>query len=499
MISRFLKYSVFSLITLFYLWIGTAGTFTFDFSLHGITQIKQFSSYNILAESFLSKRLDLPVQVPPALTKLSDPYDPEINEIFRVNEGLHDLVFFNHNLYIYFGPTPAVILYLPYEALTQHYLPDGFVVFLFTFGTLIFGGMILGYLKKNYFPHLPEWIYLLGISVMGICNLSPYLLRRPAINEIAVASGSFFLTAGLYYVCLACKEDFKNCKNIIILSLFAGLGAGARLNFILSGTVMLLIILFYIWKNKRLIPSHTRHVFALIIPFVVIVILLLIYNYLRFGSIFDFGLSHQLTVVNQPKIPLFDCSKIIMHGSYYLFRPPLLSPVFPFIYMKNLPDQSARMIGLLVSVPFIVYSIIIFLLGYLFKTNKSQMEVIDFFPKREFKIICSVFLSNFFVVTSYCFVNMRYAADFMTMLIIISMVIWFYTDNSLIIKKKWKYFSRCIGIMACIISIGLCVLFSLTGESFTFKNHRKQFEKVEGLFKPLSNFISKITQEPNPY
>src|SRR5579862_7590730 len=81
------------------------------------------SYYNLLVEGFHDGHLSLKKEAPLGLTQLADPYDPAANAHFRLGpDRLQDLSYYKGRLYLYFGVTPALILFWPFVALTGHYL-----------------------------------------------------------------------------------------------------------------------------------------------------------------------------------------------------------------------------------------------------------------------------------------------------------------------------------------------------------------------------------------
>src|ERR1039457_507256 len=77
--------------------------------------------YNLLARALRAGQLNLPLDVPPGFARLADPYDPAANERYRLLEDhpLHDLSYYKGKLFLYFGITPALVVFGPYTALTD--------------------------------------------------------------------------------------------------------------------------------------------------------------------------------------------------------------------------------------------------------------------------------------------------------------------------------------------------------------------------------------------
>ncbi len=79
--------------------------------------------YNLLVQGFRDGHLSLKKEVPTGFARLANPYDPEANRVYRgLPYGLSDLSYYKGRFYLYFGVTPALILFWPFVALTGHYL-----------------------------------------------------------------------------------------------------------------------------------------------------------------------------------------------------------------------------------------------------------------------------------------------------------------------------------------------------------------------------------------
>ena len=91
------------------------------------------SYYNQLVQGFRSGQLNLKREIPPGLAELTDPYDPAANRSYRLKGEypVQDLSYYKGKLYLYFGVTPALLLFWPYTALTGSYLLHKDVVVFF--------------------------------------------------------------------------------------------------------------------------------------------------------------------------------------------------------------------------------------------------------------------------------------------------------------------------------------------------------------------------------
>jgi len=481
------------LIILFYAWTTTVGTFKF---------YPKNNNYNLLSIAFLHGQLNLPVQVPKALLKLSDPYDPILNKESRMM-GIHDFSLYNKKLYLYFGATPALILFIPYKLITKKIMPYNMAIFIFSTGILIWSFLILLHLKKKYFNSIPEWFVFLSTLIIGIANGVAVLLRRPDMYEVAIASGCFFLTGAIYFLCLSINNP--SLLKLFIAGLFLGFSVGSRPHFVFSGICLILLFCFYFRKSGF---NHVFKLFAtLAIPFSFIVFLILLYNYFRFGNIFEFGVKYQLAGMNSHLYSLFGLKNILGKIHLTLYCAPSLSPTFPFIYPKFWMPPSPpfppgettpeRVAGLIPSVPFVLLLLIgplCEILLRLFNKTKELIEII--FPIREFLIILIPGLINLFFLFLYTGSVLRYNVDFFNYFILASILIWFYFDRFLNKNGITRNFLRIFALMFGIVSILNGISYSILGSCNDFRSvDPEQFHRIKSYFKPVSDFLYLILKQ----
>src|SRR5205814_5982790 len=95
--------------------------------------------YNLLVQGFRNGQLNLEREAPAGFKRLENPYNYNESKPYLLIPGalLHDLSYFNGKFYLYFGVTPALVLFWPYTALTGHSLlhRDATVIF-FSIGFL---------------------------------------------------------------------------------------------------------------------------------------------------------------------------------------------------------------------------------------------------------------------------------------------------------------------------------------------------------------------------
>lgn len=454
-------------ISIFYLWTVTRGTFSFGF--HDKTENIMFLRFHLLGEAFLKGQLNLPIEVPSGLLNLPDQYDPIANKDIRW-KGYHDLSFYKDKLYMYYGPTPALVLYIPFHLLTMKTLKmtDRFAVFAFCVGTLIWVTLLLSFLKKKYFSELPEWMLLVAIGVCGLGNIIPFLLKIGHTYQVAISCGYFFLIGAVYLFCRSLDSLKPKLWMLALGSLFLGLSIGGRIFLIFPSVVLIIFLLVYIYKSNDFGSKDISFRFvttlSLTIPFLFCLALVFLYNYFRFDSIFENGLHYQLTSMHC-KLIYFE--GLILNLYHYLFKPPVINSTFPFIHAGYWQSPVCvfecvePIYGLITCVPF---TLILFFspFYYLFKREavfKNSVNV--YFPKLEFWIIFLPCAVNFLLLNLYQYVTSRFHGDYMTLLILACSLLWFYFNAKLANNLQNQRFMQIYFLLFSLISIICGIAFSL--------------------------------------
>ena len=130
----------------------------------------QDTYYNLLVRALRAGQLNLPMEVPPGFAQLANPYDPIANRAYRSMDGhpLHDLSYYQGKLYLYFGITPALVLFWPYKALTGHYLLHAAAVAIFCSVGFLASAGLLRVLGQRYFAEVGVGVVTSGTLGLGL-------------------------------------------------------------------------------------------------------------------------------------------------------------------------------------------------------------------------------------------------------------------------------------------------------------------------------------------
>lgn len=426
------------------------------------------SYYSHLAAGFSEGHLYLPVEPRPELLTLADPYDPAQNEPYR----LHDASLCKGKYYLYFGPTPALILYLPFRWITGQPLPDRLAVYFFAFGGFVWAALLLFHLREKYFRTVPEWMLRLTILVAGLANCSLYNFRRAATYEVAISCGVFFLTGAVYFFCRAIESNRIKPPMLALASLLLGLAVGARPQFVLSG--VLLLPMAYRVRREENGGDGAMGLSAAFLPFLACLMLLAAYNHLRFGSPFDFGHKYQLAGLHLNRVH-YGKPEFIAPGIYlFIFKWPTFSSSFPFVHpLPNLPQFLTPslpyfredMVGLLPGIPIVNLLYLCPLLYGLcrLKTSsqtESRAAANPVFPRWEFAFIAIPACLNLATFLLLPMVTLRYLTDYATLFILAASVVWFHFHEKIPPHSTCAQLLRAIAAASCVFSILLGYAFS---------------------------------------
>ena len=385
---------------------------------------------------------------------LSNPYDPQL----RISEKVPfawDHAFYKGHYYMYFGITPVFCIFLPYRLITGHSLTTYHATQLFTSVFII--GLFLLFLTiaKIFFKELPLSVYL-SLSVCFSFMSVWYISAAPALYCTAISAGLAFGIWSIYFFIKSAYQSSNETNELINLSIGSFLGAltfGCRPPVALFN-IILVPILISLTNKRELNGKQILKLLTALSPYVIVGILLMIYNYLRFENPFEFGQSYQLTNTDQHTYgPLgnFNLSKILSGLNYMNFN-----------FIAN---------NILAKGIFITFPILFFSIGGLFSTkvrNSVKTNKLGF-------LIAFMLLGNILISTidSTCspFLIPRYRTDLCWITTIPTyMIIGILHQNT-----KNKQFLNIIIYLLTIFSIVMCVVLFLEPHDNNFTYYYYNF------------------------
>ena len=292
--------------------------------------------YALLTDAFLAGQTSLLVQPAAKLLALPDPYDSSANGRFR----LHDASLYHGKYYLYFGPTPALVLFLPYKVLTGSHLPARIGVALFCAGGFACSCGLFFLLAKREKWDCPRWFASAAVLSLGTAPGVAFLVTRPSFYEVAISAGYCFVMAGFLLTAHSLGQDRPRVSSLIGGGLCFGLAAGCRPNFAFLAVLMVVLVG---WRAR----SHKTRAVAFAGPVVICGFLLAAYNYTRFQNPLDFGIQYALLDNRSDLNDHFGHSleNLLPSLSVLVFSPVRLPPAD--LATGLLPASPIALIGLL--------------------------------------------------------------------------------------------------------------------------------------------------------
>ena len=331
--------------------------------------------YNLLVRGFRAGQLDLKTEVPAGLAHLADPYDPIAHLDYLLVDGhpLLDLSYYHGKLYLYFGVTPALVLFWPYAALTGHYLghKDAVVVFC-AIGFLASVGLLC-LVWRRYFPEVGLAVVVASALALGLAGFTPIILQRAEIYEVAISCGYALAMLALLALWEACHRPHQRGRWLAAASLAYGLAVGARPT-ALFGAVILLLPVALAWREgspRCAGPGFTFHVsrftfhriwaplLAATGPITGIGLGLMLYNTLRFDNPLEFGMQYALSSIRMTAQHFWSPHYFAFNSWVYLLGPAHWGAHFPFIHDIKVPPLPTGHVnpehpfGILTSIPLV--------------------------------------------------------------------------------------------------------------------------------------------------
>ena len=337
-------------VLLAYAWLASA-----DLWQMGAAEPRQ-AYYNLLVDGFRAGQLHLKTTVPEGLRRLPNPYDPVANEPYR--GALHDASYHEGRIYLYFGVTPALVLFLPYAVLTGEYLSHGQAVLIFCGAGFLASTVLLLAVRRRYFPEAREGLVLLGVVALGGVSGVPVLLGRPDVWEVPIACAYAAVMLALLGVWRALHDEVRPVRWLVAASCAYGLAVGARPS-VLPGAVILLVPVLWAWRGGRR-GAAVRLLVAAVVPLTLCGLGLLAYNHARFGRWTEFGQTYQLAGIEVARHRLFGPGYAATNFRIYFLQPLRWTTDFPFAHGVTVPALPAGHLGVegafgaLVNLPFLL-------------------------------------------------------------------------------------------------------------------------------------------------
>jgi hypothetical protein len=380
------------------------------------------------------------------------------------------------------------------------------MVFGFACGVFGFLSLFILRMRKDFFPNL-GWKYITpAVLVAGLASMMPWLLNRPNVYEAAILSGQFFLISGLFFCFLALDKSNPNPWWLGAASAFLGLSVASRASLAFAASFL---IIMAIWRIIR-ISGFTRRSFPLLIavatPFALTGIGMGLYNFIRFDSWFEFGIQYMLTGMDL-HANAFSPANIPINLHNFLINPFRTLQVFPYIkpelggrfifFPLSSPANyySEHVTGILLTVPFILFAGIpivyiarytwSFAVSLITKTPYKRDQFGDDFFRWMALTLTGAALLTFVPILLFIAGNMRYLADVVPLLILLSAFGLFMGRQYLAGKPTEIFWFNVLVVVLTLYSLTVSLLLAVTGAEARFEHLNPiLFDKLTRWFTP---------------
>ena len=284
--------------------------------------------YSQLALSFISGHLDLPGPYHPDLQSHPNPYGKD-----ALYQGviIQDASYFAGKYYLYFGPAPAGLFYVPCKLVTGRLPSDTLVMLLLVGVVALSTAFVLSQsayeLRAGPGEARDRAYTLVGCFALAFYNpLMIWLLRWQNVLAVARVSALVFLALG----CILLLREFgafRTCRSeqrqrtregvVFFAMTLLSLAFLCKFNFVLDAIAFAAYGVFMAFRHSRV--GRSRMCIVILTPLAVGLALQFSYNHARFGDWRDVGVRWQTNGLDLRVDPLID----IRPDPGYLFKAAL--------------------------------------------------------------------------------------------------------------------------------------------------------------------------------
>jgi tetratricopeptide (TPR) repeat protein len=452
------------------------------------------SYYNLLVQGFRAGQLSLNKVAPTDLTRLADPYDPVANAHYRgAFYQLHDLSYYKGKLYLYFGVTPALLLFWPYIVLTGHYLLHRQAVVIFCAVGYLASVGVLCALWRRYFSEVSVWVMAAGALALGLATGVPVLLSRCSVYEVPISCGYMLTMMTLGAIWCALHEPRRKGQWVAVASLAYGLALGARPS-LLFGAVILLVPILQAWREKQPIWPL---VIAAVGPVTLAGFGLMLYNARRFGNPLEFGLHYQLAADRQVTVQLFSVRYMWFNIQSYFLQPVHWSTHFPFVNDAIAPPVpvghglTEAPFGILPNVPLVVLALGVPLV-WRDRCGPARSPLCWFLLSVALLFgICALTMGFYFTTC------VRFETEFLPTLVLLAVVGVFGLERAFARQPLWRRVLRCGWGLLLGFSVVFNILSSIEHHAESEHDLGMTFMELGKLTEAIDRFKEAVRLDPD--
>jgi len=311
------------------------------------------------AEAFINGQIDLLIKPSKELLRLENPYDRSLREKESV-EYLWDVALYKGKYYQYYTVIPVVFIIVPFKLITGYYLTTFSISIMLLIITIVLISILFKMLLKRYCIKTSFFNLIISLITIILGTNLLYLIRADKY-EICELLALLNLTLSFIFILNIEQQKNKN-TNIILAGITTGLLVISKPIYIFWYILIIPLIIKILYKqyNKNT-KKYTKKIIIYFLPIIILGILQMIYNYIRFDNILEFGQSYQLTVYDNRILMQLSLPRILKGLVVNIFTMPIVNlKKFPFIFMMDNVQEITTDFG---SITFNAYPGVVGLLG----------------------------------------------------------------------------------------------------------------------------------------
>ena len=263
-------------------------------------------------------------------------YDRSERNEYGIHGAFWDRAYYDGRFYSYFGAAPVFTVYYPVYIVTRCVPTPILASMMLALYAQVFVSLLYITVIRRFCKDAPLVLAAMGLAAVLFGSLILPLAFELQFYYMAVLSGIGSFAAFLYFL-LSAYYAVRQKNRLIYLAL-----TGAAVVMIVASRPTLLLYCFiavvpayFIFTDKSIKKSlKVYYTTALAVPVLIGAVLIMMYNYVRFGSAFEFGFNYQLTV-SMAKANTITIGMLPGMIYHYFFQQPDFSTNFPYFTMRN--------------------------------------------------------------------------------------------------------------------------------------------------------------------
>ena len=373
--------------------------------------------------------------------------------------------FYDGKFYSYFGIAPVLLVYFPFYFIT-HALPSAQTVcFILSAASVIAISALTVKIQTAFLKRVNLVLLLLSVFAVEAGSLIFTVQSSADMYYTATQSGILFLALFLLFTVSAYQAEstLRKCLDFALSGVAIAFLSMSRPNMLVYFVVAIPVYLNTLLSKDFKFSQKLAQVMSFAVPTALGAAFVMWYNYARFGSVFDFGANYQMTVHDVSDYS-FSAALILPSMYYYILKLPSFGKYFPFLKIDFINIFKNSDYGKYIYVTSTVGALSF---PAVFGAALAPSSLVGEKNRTKCGVICLAILSALFLAyfdTCFAGINIRYLADIMLVLILISTLLLCDFATNELKSDKTKIIAFTIVSIMLVLSFAMGMLLILNNE-----------------------------------